>query len=706
MPIMGATGDEERPAERTVLREELDYILQVLGLSAFAIAQPVLDVMGKSPETFVFRGARAFDIYLFALVVASLPALALSVLAAGTRLFGRRIRRGVHLTILGALTSVIIMQIGKMTTSLRGGALLALALIAGGIMVWLIARVRAVGIWLRWAAVSPVAFLLIFLLLSPVSKLLQTAEGGAAVREASPVPVVMLVFDELPLASLIDPSGQINGEMFPNFEALSSGSTWYRNYTVAESFTTFSIPTILTGTSATDRSKSPLAADYPDNLFTLLSKTHRLEAYETATALCPSDACSDSVGERTEARLDRGVLSGLLSDALLVWSDLSLPAESTRDTTLQFAEPAEEEPTGKHDYAPGERALTAFLETLGPAGRPTLHYFHVMLPHVPWRTFPSGQIYQVLRWRDELPVETGEATRPWIKERWPVQLARQRHLLQLQYTDSLLGRVMERLRRVGMFDDALLIVTSDHGLGLHPGRERKVPTFENMHEIYWVPLFIKAPHQSRARVDDRNLMAMDLLPTIAAMLDAEVPWRTDGRSALDPNVDRGPIKRIVRRTHDAYSFPEETLTIAQETAQQRMRREAFVPAGDCEPARCAYLVGPGASLVSAPLRDFTIESPSDLAATLTLPHTSHGDEGGPLPALVLGNVMDVDEGYDGKIAVAVNGSLAGISDTWTQDGVPGWFGVLIPEFLMQQERNDLRLFEVQGSNLRPISVLP
>ncbi|MQB01594.1 MAG: sulfatase-like hydrolase/transferase [Actinobacteria bacterium] len=701
---MDGASDAERPATRTVLREELDYFLQVLGVSAFAIAQPVLDVIGKSPETFVFREAGTVDIYLFALVVALLPALALWLPAAGTRLFGRPIRRGVHLAMLGAMTSVITMQVGKMTTSLRDGALLAVALIAGAVMVWLITRVRALVIWLRWTAVSPVAFLLIFLMLSPVSKLLQSGEAGATAREANSVPVVMLVFDELPLASLIDPTGRINSEMFPNFEDLASGSTWYRNYTVAESFTTFSIPTILTGKSITDRSKSPLANDHPDNLFSLLSDTHRLEVFETSTALCPSEACSGSAAQGAEGGPDGGGLSGLLSDALLLWGDLSLPGESTRDTTVQFAEPTEEKPSGGHDYSPGELPLIAFLETLSPAGRPGLHYFHVMLPHVPWRTFPSGRIYQVLNWRNELPVVTDELTRPWIEEMWPVQLARQRHLLQLQYTDSLLGRVIDRLRELEMFDDALLIVTSDHGLGLHPGRERKVPTLENMHEIYWVPLFIKAPHQSRAKVDDRNLMAMDLLPTIAAMLDAEVPWRTDGRSALDPDVDRGPVKRIVRRSDNSFSLPEETLTIAQQTAQQRMRREAFVPGRDCRRARCAYLVGPGASLVGAPLSDFTIGPASALTATLTLPHTLAGDEEGPLPALVLGHLTDLGERYDGRIAVAVDGSLAGISDIWTQDGIPGWFGVLIPEFLMRQERNDPRLFEMEGSNLRPITL--
>ena len=699
MRTMATLSRQPAPAEGTVIHREIDYFLQILGLSSFAIAQPILDVMGRSPETFVFRGAETTQIVLFGVLVTLVPSLVLSMVAAASRIFGARVRWGVHVASLGIVGSVIVIQIGKMATPLRGAVLLAIAVFAGAMAVWLVVRVRAVNTWLRWSAVAPAAFLLVFLLMSPASKLLGSAEAGEAAAGADPIPVVMVLFDELPLASLIDPAGEINGEMFPNFKDLASSSTWYRNYTVSESFTTYSVPTILTGKTITDRSSSPLATDHPDNLFTLLSETHRLEVFETATRLCPPDVCS---GGSSRASEGRGV-PGLLSDAWLVWTDLTLPNESLRDTTVQFAEPSGEEETTDEGSSPGGPALARFLETFTSGERAGLHYFHVMLPHVPWRAFPSGEVYQVLNWRNDLPVVSTETTRPWVDEPWPVQLARQRHLLQLQYTDGLLGRILEELRSAQMYDDALVIVTSDHGLGLHPGRERKAATPANMHEIYWVPLLMKAPHQQRARVDERNLMATDLLPTIADMLGTQVPWETDGRSALDPAADRGPIKRIVRRTDDWFSLPEETLTIPQAVAHQRLRREAFIPTAECQPTRCAYLVGPGAPFVGRPIGTRTIGPPSDLAAALTLPRTFDGDAESSLPALILGNV-EGDEDYDGQVAVVANGAIAGVSDTWMQDGEAGWFGVVIPEFLMRQDDNDIRIYEVRGSTFHRIEV--
>jgi hypothetical protein len=682
------------------MQQEVGFFLQVLGMCSFAITQPLLDIMGRSPETFVFRNATPERIVLFALVVALVPAVTLSTLAV-TRLLGPRVRRATHLALLGILASVVVIQVVKTTTSLRNTPLVVVAVIAGGTVVWLSARVRAVGMWMRWGALSSVAFVLLFLLLSPVSKLLRTSEAGAAARGVKPVPIVMLVLDELPLASLIDASGEINHALYPNFAELASRSTWYRNYTASETFTRYAIPTMLTGNSVKDRSKGVLAADHPDNIFSLLAKSHRLEVVETITALCPPQECRSA--EIEAGGTDDEGLRALVSDAVLVWMELSLPGESTRDITTQFAEPQDDEGSSRDGYMLGEQPLTAFLEPMAPAERAVFHYLHVLLPHVPWRTFPTGVEYQVLRGRDDLPVVGDTVSRPWVEDPSPVKLARKRHVFQLQYTDLLLGRMIDRLHEVGMFDDALVIVTADHGVGLHAGRERKLAMRANMHEVYWVPLFIKAPHQRRGIVDNRNLMAVDLLPTMADMLGTEVPWKTEGRSALDPAFDRGPVKSIVRRPGEWDESPEATLSIATRTAQRRMRREA-VAIPDCGGVGCTALAGPRSSLVGEWLRNLAVEGRSHLSATLALPRTLRAADREALPALVLGTLRDAEEREVDEVAVALNGRIVGTSRTWTQNGEAGWFGVLAPQTLVRPERNELRLFELSGSILRSIRI--
>ena len=73
------------------------------------------------------------------------------------------------------------------------------------------------------------------------------------------------------------------------------------------------------------------------------------------------------------------------------------------------------------------------MAAVGPAGRtPTLYFKHLLLPHVPLR-FLSGRVGS----RDR-----GEPIRAMADsyhERWLVDQTYQRHLLQLEFTDRLLG---------------------------------------------------------------------------------------------------------------------------------------------------------------------------------------------------------------------------------------------------------------------------
>ena len=55
-------------------RELWRNALHLSVLSAFAFAEPLFDLLGKTPEFFVVRGSTAGDVVFFALVVGVLPA--------------------------------------------------------------------------------------------------------------------------------------------------------------------------------------------------------------------------------------------------------------------------------------------------------------------------------------------------------------------------------------------------------------------------------------------------------------------------------------------------------------------------------------------------------------------------------------------------------------------------------------------------------
>lgn len=698
------------------MKRELDYFLQILGVAAFAVAQPVLDAMGRSPETFLFRGVEGLGIVAFALIIVVVPATALWALSAVARAFGLGVRRGAHLAVLGGLFMAIALQVLKRFASWPDHVLIAIGAGAGGAAIWLLARTPAAQTFARWSAVAPAAFLVLFLFFSPVSKLTREAAAGAAAADARRVPVVMVVFDEFPLASLMDRSGEINADLYPNFADLAATSTWYRNYTVTEWLTRHSIPTMLTGRIARDPSKDAIAIDHPDNLFSLLAASHRMEVLEPFTDLCAS-ACSDEAGEdEAEEDLGREGLSGALSDAYAVWRQITIPGAAESDPAAQFAETGgggEVRPDALDEEGPrrggGRDTLhETFVGSLRRTDRPSLYYLHSVSTHVPWNRLPDGRAYQTLPGpREDLALTLGRGPHgPWVDQDWPVRLGRQRHVFQVRYTDELLGAIMGRLREIDLFDEALVIVTSDHGGAFQPGEQRRLPTRENLHQIYWVPLLIKAPHQERGEIDDRNLSAPDLLPTIASLLGTEVPWDTDGRSAADRGWDRGPMKTFVRRPGAGVDVPERRFTVDQRAVQRRLRREAV------RPGRCGGLLpcpappGPEASMVGKPVGTFQVGAQSDLEATLLLPRSPESGGDRRPPILVLGDLSAPAQPEGTRVVVAMNGTIGGVSETWLQGESAGRFGALLPPALIRRGENDLQLFELDGGVLRPIRILP
>jgi hypothetical protein len=70
------------------------------------------------------------------------------------------------------------------------------------------------------------------------------------------------------------------------------------------------------------------------------------------------------------------------------------------------------------------------------------------------------------------------------------------YLRQLVYFDRVVGELMERLKRAGKYEDALIILTSDHSWRFDP--DTKLATQARR----WVPLLVKLPGQTRGCVID------------------------------------------------------------------------------------------------------------------------------------------------------------------------------------------------------------
>ena len=332
------------------LREEGGYFLEILALTAFAFAQPVLDVFGRSPETFVFRGAAPRDIVLFALIVCLVPPLVVAVIAALANAFGPQARRWAQAVVVGGLFAVLMLVVGKKVFDLRDNTLVLFAVVAGVGFAALYRHIDGVRTWLRYASVAPLVFTLLFLFVSPVSVLLSIGEGASADVGGSDTPVVLLVLDEFPTSSIMRTDGSIDAELYPGFADLAADGTWYRNATTVSLRTFYAVPAILTGRYPRD-TVVPVASTYPVNLFTFLGNSYDVDEGEALTRLCPTRICGGSGNDS---------LGPLLEQTREVWTEMASPSGNETDPNETLIE----EPAGGHATQAEEDPRFDFNETI------------------------------------------------------------------------------------------------------------------------------------------------------------------------------------------------------------------------------------------------------------------------------------------------------------------------------------------------------
>ena len=688
-------------------------LLELLALCGLALAQPALDAVGRSPDFLLFHRLNPGEVLLLVAVLALLPPLALWAVEAAAGLAGPRARRATHALLVAGLMVVLAVQVGKHLTGLRGPVLAAAASAAGLLATAVCLRSRLARQVLRAASPAPVVFAALFLLASPASALVVPWRGAspevAATRtRAEHPPIVFVLLDEFPLASLLSPGGRIDAEAFPNFAWLAGHTTWYRNATGVSGWTPFALPAMLTGRYPA-RVAAPHWRAYPQNLFTLLQGTYRLRVEETISLLRPPER-RGAPGSQLQVRKTASSLQLLwpamrdLAGFLIATASPTDPQHDITETYADTAPPPRVGAAGQQPSMPirGDWSaldddqparFRAFLQGLTPSPTPTLHFLHLLLPHTPWRYLPNG-----MRYPSDLQRSVPRDPSP--EEPWWGTFQQQRQVLQIAYTDRLLGDLLRTLRERGLLDDALLVVTADHGRGFEPGtRPRKLGTGKNAASLLWVPLFIKAPGQREGRVDDRNWEHVDLLPTIADHAGLRVPWRVDGISALSGQARQRTQKWF-------YDTPGKRLVVDGPSHFARVLRGVAdwrAAPGD-PPGAALFRYGPRPELIGRPLSSFQLRSGGPAAAVKDL--VAFADvrpERGQVPAFVQALLPPGSVPPGTLVAVALNGEVgAVVPAVRVNDEEHLRVMAMLPYWRFRPGPNQLSLYLVEqgGSTLR------
>jgi hypothetical protein len=566
---------------------------------------------------------------------------------------------------------------------------------AGAVGAVALTRARPGKLLLQYLAVANVFFVGTFLLTSPTARLLEGPPGstsgllGLVNIPDLDGPVVVVILDELPLTTLLRDDGSLNDERFPNFARLADRSTWFRNASAHISSTHMAVPTLLTGRNALG-SQLPTWRDHPRNLLTMFGTEVPVERYEVVTDLCPPTMCEPPPGEP---------LSQAVKDTVVVFGHRVLPeqlrghlpaidnawggfgGEVAGGETDSSGKPADNSAKAFerwHGLDADERSAPGQAAELIERGTaigddPSLHLIHVALPHNPWVLSPTGS-----RLREEVKRVEDPADPAFERS---VQLQYQLQSMQLGGADAALGQVLDHFDEAGLWDDATLVVTSDHGTSLLPPDFGRGPTENNLQELFRIPMFIHAPGQGSGAIEDAPAQTIDLVPSLVDLLGIDTDWTFEGHSLFDgsepttePRVgtDFSPALDVVRRHHEGMGEGWDWTALAA--------------------------VGEHRALVGRPLDDFEIGAPSrlrweiDHAADLEDLPTDEGYA----PQVLTGRVEGRDGERPPELVVSVNGTIGGELGGYQADGSRWWFASLLGPYLVKGA-NDVRAFEVEGT---------
>ena len=473
--------------------------------------------------------------------------------------------------------------------------------------------------------------------------------------------MVLLILDEFPVDTLTRPGGQIDSDRFPGFASLARTSTWFRGgHTVYDS-TTKAVPAILDGRSPRQGSE-PGYSGHPDSIFTLLAGLgYGVVADESVSPVCPPAVC---------------------------------PSEAARPTDVLAELRGAERPV----------RLRRWIASIRPRERPTIYVHHALLPHEPWIYLPSGR---PVRPPGIDPI--GAINRPnGFADRELTDHNQLRHLLQVGFVDREIGELVRHLRAVRLLRRALVVVVADHGYSFEVGVEdRRKVTASNVAQIAPVPFFVKAPGQTRGRVQDALVANFDVVPTVADLLGVPVPWEHESRSAYaEAREDVQRIRMPTRDFGDVIEIDRDELERRREVIRL-WRAEKFGTGLESrlflgDPWASAYRVGPNPELIGRPVRPVSADPPAGVRAEPAnaglLADVSPG--AAVFPSRFTGRLVGGGAGANRDLAVAVNGRIWAVGRSFhLEDQRPEFFSLLVPDRALRPGRNVAELFEVRDGEL-------
>lgn len=649
--------------------------LQILALTAFAVAQPLFDVISREPAFLVARNTTSDQLFLLVVIIAvALPLLFVAVEAVFARLHPVA-GTVVHLVLLTLLGSLLFLPVLQRLHPMGTLPLLAVTLLLAAGTALSSRRSRVVHMFLT--ALSPAAVVVpaVFLANPNIRGALIGPDDTpipAAIEYAPPI--IFVVFDEFPTVSLLNSKREINRDRYPNFARLTDDATWFRNASTVSSQTVWAVPAIVTGRYPLEPYSVPTRRYYPHNLFSILSEKYQMTVFGRFLQLCPANACAYDLEVRD-------TLLALTTDLAVVYLHVVAPSALAAqlppivDDWRGFARRRlSREVDGER--SPNARApeLDRFLQTITSESTGRFYFLHTLTPHMPFEYVPSGARY-FARWESTAGLFL--KSDPWF----PIVL-QQRHLLQVGFADRFIGQLIDRLQEKGIYDESLVVVTADHGARFTHGMPRRTIAEQDPADIVLVPLIVKFPGLKTGTISDEGVETIDIVPTIADVLSATIPYEIHGQSLLDPSRIEKPHKTFVQRNLERVSIARHPKQFSDDSLVQKLQHFE----------QGLYGLGPHGLLVGCglPELDGILRRGSRLSVENAWRFNDVDVQAEVLPLNVRGTFNN-DVARRVSVGIGVNGVLVATTVSYLQDG--RWvFASMIPEGALVAGANKVEAF--------------
>jgi hypothetical protein len=203
-----------------------------------------------------------------------------------------------------------------------------------------------------------------------------------------------------------------------------------------------------------------------------------------------------------------------------------------------------------------------------------------------------------------------------------------------------------------------------------------------------MPLFVKLPGQRKGRVEDGYARTIDILPTIARVLRVRLPWPVQGKPLVGRRLARDGTITVV---NDGGQTSGRLSALRHKRAQSLAQHVALFGTGSFAPV---YRLGPHRELLGRSVADLTVRPSTAGARIQERAFLNAVDLDAEFVPTFLAGTITGRHPAQLDLAVALDGRIAAVTETFAQDGETQ-FSALFPESALRRGRNPVDVYAVR-----------